>query len=360
MANPRKKIPTGPTKDDLLSRLGSAFNRQKKAKSPTPETKTSSSSDPPQQDSSGSQDEQDSLASSADQVTPVDTPEIEPEIQQELDDDPEDQDAQRQVESTVETEEPALALDPLDSQTPALAQTPLDEESMEDPDALSPEDVAFWLESAGSAEAAELMEAMEQIESEEGLEDPLSVNTLSGVTLVETMLDDLLSALQIDEEDDLPVAVTPDPSPLPPQDPHSDTPEDLAPIELPDSQPTSDSSLPKQIEAAGSQHGTPALEATPPAETSTFDAESQILTTQPIRLELSLEASHCLRQIQANYGVPPEILVDVIIQNWQDLPDWAQQKHLGLTHQIQVGKLLEGQQRTIRSIERLLAGDPGN
>lgn len=315
MAKPRKKIPTGPTKDDLLSRLGSAFQRPSRRQRST-EAKTSETS---------SVDPQNPQAKSDPETSPADpAPEPDPlEIQQKLPDD----EAKEQPQDHPE-DHPQVSPEPIAT---ASSPDPASDLDLPPSDPLSPEDVAAWLESAGSAEAADLMEAVEQIESEElGGGSPVtplpSSGSPSGDTQVETMLDDLLSALQWDEEDEDPALSPPeDPIPGPDRSPHATAPPDPQPEPIP----------------------APSEPKIPP-------------TPKTLTLKLSPEATQRLHQIQAESGALPEILVDVIIRHWDELPDWAKQKHLGLAHQIRVDQILAGQQRTIQSIERLLAGDPGD
>lgn len=305
MSQPRKKIPTGPTKDDLLSRLGAPFTRPASHSSSPPQaTQTSgattgrspdltSDSTPPEADTGSDLSSPESLWDEC-------QPQAQGKDEESLEDDP-----PTEPFGFVDDLQPDPAdSEPIDSAT----ENPVDPAAP----ALGPEDVAFWLESAGSAEAADLMNAMEPIEQQEQSEpqlEPHPPQAFPGADRVEAMLDDLLSALQLDDET-LEEETEAEPQILEPI--QTDTP-----------------------------HSAPQLPA----------------AIEPLTLTLSPEASACLSQIRCEYGVPAEILVDVIIRNWSDLPDWAKQTHLGLSHQIQVERLLSGQHRTIQSIERLLAGD---
>jgi len=69
-----------------------------------------------------------------------------------------------------------------------------------------------------------------------------------------------------------------------------------------------------------------------------------------VAMRLSSEAVESLRQLQATTGVPYEILVDVMIRNWDKLPQRTRAVYLQQAKQVRVERLLAGQEKTIKTM----------
>lgn len=354
MANPRKKLPTGPTKDDLLSRLGSALRRQP---APSPDSDEGSDQPPSLSDS-----DQESESPNPAEPSPADPLGSNPAAESPGTDEgaPLFPENDREVEQTIEDLLENSGQD--DSQDDK--EPPSDDTDVPLPP--GPDDLAFWLESAGSAEAADLMAAMEQIESEEAQQRlsseasdrPIPTSQVPPIpNQVELMLDDLLSALQMDEEDTFPHCPV-ETEPITSHRERRHDPTETQGVDSNNAHSFTGYSDAEQTQPVTSdpQIPHPSDQSKPGAFGEHENAEC-LPPTEPMTLELSIEATRSLHQIRTDYGVPAEILVDVILRNWSDLPNWAKQKHLGLAHQTQVERLLAGQQRTIQSIERLLCNN---
>ncbi len=69
-----------------------------------------------------------------------------------------------------------------------------------------------------------------------------------------------------------------------------------------------------------------------------------------VAMRLSSEAVDTLRQMRATTGVPYEILVDVMIRNWDKLPQRTRAAYLQQAKQVRGERLIAGQEKTMKTI----------
>jgi hypothetical protein len=69
-----------------------------------------------------------------------------------------------------------------------------------------------------------------------------------------------------------------------------------------------------------------------------------------VAMRLSLEVVESLRQLRATTGVPYEILVDVMIRNWDKLPQPIRAAYLQQAKQVRVERLMAGQEKTMKTM----------
>jgi predicted DNA binding CopG/RHH family protein len=74
-----------------------------------------------------------------------------------------------------------------------------------------------------------------------------------------------------------------------------------------------------------------------------------------VAMRLSIAASERLKQLRVTTGIPYEILVDVMIRNWDSLPVRTQTAFLKEAQQIRASRLLAGQQKTMNTMQRKYA-----
>jgi predicted DNA binding CopG/RHH family protein len=69
-----------------------------------------------------------------------------------------------------------------------------------------------------------------------------------------------------------------------------------------------------------------------------------------VAMRLSSEAVENLRQLRATTGVPYEILVDVMIRNWDKLPQRTKAAYLQEAKQVRAERLIAGQEKTMKTM----------
>ena len=69
-----------------------------------------------------------------------------------------------------------------------------------------------------------------------------------------------------------------------------------------------------------------------------------------VAMRLSTEAVESLRQLRATTGVPYEILVDVMIRNWDKLPQRTRTAYLQQAQEIRAERLIAGQEKTMKTM----------
>ncbi|MFB2837772.1 hypothetical protein [Floridanema evergladense] len=69
-----------------------------------------------------------------------------------------------------------------------------------------------------------------------------------------------------------------------------------------------------------------------------------------VAMRLSAEAVETLKQLRVTTGVPYEILVDVMIRNWDNLPGRTQTSYLQQAKEARMKRLLAGQEKTMKTI----------
>ncbi|MEN9201991.1 MAG: hypothetical protein Q6K80_01460 [Thermostichus sp. DG_1_6_bins_120] len=82
-----------------------------------------------------------------------------------------------------------------------------------------------------------------------------------------------------------------------------------------------------------------------------LDAE---LGLQELTLKCSVHTIEKLGSLQTSTGLPGEILVEVLLDHWEQLPKPVQQDCLLQAHRIRVERLVISQNHTIATIEQLL------
>ena len=69
-----------------------------------------------------------------------------------------------------------------------------------------------------------------------------------------------------------------------------------------------------------------------------------------VAMRLSIEVVESLRQLRATTGVPYEILVDVMIRNWDKLPQPIKAAYLQQAKQVRIERLMAGQEKTMKTM----------
>lgn len=71
-----------------------------------------------------------------------------------------------------------------------------------------------------------------------------------------------------------------------------------------------------------------------------------------VAMRLSAEAVESLRQLRATTGIPYEILVDVMIRNWDSLPQRTRTAYLQQAKQARMQRLIAGQEKTMKTMQQ--------
>lgn len=79
--------------------------------------------------------------------------------------------------------------------------------------------------------------------------------------------------------------------------------------------------------------------------------ESSLTEYKKVAMRLSIEAVESLRQLRVETGIPYEILVDVMIRNWDNLPQRIQAAYLKQGKQIRMQRLMAGQEKTMKTMK---------
>ena len=70
-----------------------------------------------------------------------------------------------------------------------------------------------------------------------------------------------------------------------------------------------------------------------------------------VAMRLSGEAVAKLQQFRASSGIPYEILVDVMVRNWENLPQRTQNSYLQQAKQLRIQRLMAGQEKTMQTMK---------
>ncbi len=70
-----------------------------------------------------------------------------------------------------------------------------------------------------------------------------------------------------------------------------------------------------------------------------------------VAMKLSADSLERLRQLRVETGLPYEILVDVMIRNWDKLPQRTQSAYLKEAKEIRGQRLIAGQIKTLQAIQ---------
>ncbi|MDJ0567974.1 MAG: hypothetical protein QNJ53_02900 [Pleurocapsa sp. MO_192.B19] len=80
--------------------------------------------------------------------------------------------------------------------------------------------------------------------------------------------------------------------------------------------------------------------------------DSGLLEYKKVAMRLSVEAASTLRQLRAETGIPYEILVDVAIRNWDNLPQRTKSTYLKQAREVRAMRLMAGQEKTIKTMKQ--------
>jgi predicted DNA binding CopG/RHH family protein len=73
-----------------------------------------------------------------------------------------------------------------------------------------------------------------------------------------------------------------------------------------------------------------------------------------VAMRLSASAVDRLRSLRVTTGIPYEVLVDVMIQNWNNLPSSIQQSYLLEAKQRRIQRLIAGQDKAMQTVKQRL------
>lgn len=80
--------------------------------------------------------------------------------------------------------------------------------------------------------------------------------------------------------------------------------------------------------------------------------DSGLIEYKKVAMRLSVEAASTLRQLRAETGIPYEILVDVAIRNWDNLPQRTKSTYLKQAREVRAMRLMAGQEKTIKTMKQ--------
>ncbi|MGH2412276.1 MAG: hypothetical protein ACRDEA_00975 [Microcystaceae cyanobacterium] len=80
--------------------------------------------------------------------------------------------------------------------------------------------------------------------------------------------------------------------------------------------------------------------------------ESSLTEYKKVAMRLSVEAVENLRQLRVETGIPYEILVDVMIRNWDNLPQRIQAAYLKQAKRVRMQRLMAGQEKTMKTMQQ--------
>ena len=80
--------------------------------------------------------------------------------------------------------------------------------------------------------------------------------------------------------------------------------------------------------------------------------ESTLREYKKVAMRLSVEAAENLRKLRVETGIPYEILVDVMIRNWDNLPTRIRAAYLKQAKQVRSQRLMAGQEKTIQTMRK--------
>ena len=80
--------------------------------------------------------------------------------------------------------------------------------------------------------------------------------------------------------------------------------------------------------------------------------DSSLIEYKKVAMRLSVEAASILRQLRAETGIPYEIIVDVAIRNWDNLPQRTKSTYLKQAREVRTMRLMAGQEKTIETMKQ--------
>jgi hypothetical protein len=93
-----------------------------------------------------------------------------------------------------------------------------------------------------------------------------------------------------------------------------------------------------------------------PDNTESGLLESGLTEYKKVAMRLSAEAAESLRQLRVETGIPYEILVDVMVRNWDNLPQRTQAAYLKQAKQVRMERLMAGQEKTMKTMRKKYLG----
>ncbi|MGK7897898.1 MAG: hypothetical protein AB4372_30845 [Xenococcus sp. (in: cyanobacteria)] len=77
-----------------------------------------------------------------------------------------------------------------------------------------------------------------------------------------------------------------------------------------------------------------------------------ITTYKKVSMRVSQESYERLREFRGETGIPYEILVDVMVRNWDSLPKRTQNAYLKESQQVRAQRLIAGQQKAMLTTQQ--------
>ncbi|GEM_PF-6872451 len=85
--------------------------------------------------------------------------------------------------------------------------------------------------------------------------------------------------------------------------------------------------------------------------TSSLESTFQEVEYKKVSMRLSSESVEQLQSFRASTGIPYEILVDVMIRNWEILPQRTRASYLEQAKQLRISRLIAGQEKTMKTLK---------
>jgi hypothetical protein len=73
-----------------------------------------------------------------------------------------------------------------------------------------------------------------------------------------------------------------------------------------------------------------------------------------VAMRLSVNSFRCLQSIRTETGLPYEVMVDVMIRNWEGLPTQIKHEHIAEAREIRLQRLIEGQDKAMKTVRKKL------
>ena len=89
-------------------------------------------------------------------------------------------------------------------------------------------------------------------------------------------------------------------------------------------------------------------------ESRKLDSSTKEIEHKKVAMRLSAEAVACLHSLRVTTGIPYEILVDVMIRSWDDLPVKLQKQYLSEAKQVRIQRLIAGQDKAMQTVRSRL------
>ena len=80
--------------------------------------------------------------------------------------------------------------------------------------------------------------------------------------------------------------------------------------------------------------------------------QDYITEYKKVAMRLSSDSASRLREFRGETGIPYEILVDVMVRNWDNLPKRTQNAYLKESQQIRAQRLIAGQQKAMLTTQK--------